>query len=370
MALSPIAVWAGAAAATLAVAGAGAAFWVHENRGMTTLPGLPEFAEIFPASPPGADLKPAASAPAASPKPPSDAAGGSRAVASKEQPAATAPPAIKPTFDVVNVSPAGETVVAGRAAPNAKVELRDSGKTLGVATADAGGQFVIIPEPLSPGKHQLSLATGEGGAAENSNPIAVAVAEPAKASASDASPVAAAASGRSPPAIAVKSVEVGPGGRFVAKGAASPNAIVRLYLSGAFVGDARTKQDGRWSLTIENGMTPGAYTVRADEVRPDGSVLARAEAPFDFPKTVPDDQRPPGNVVASAGPASAADVVLFSVRTAHVQPGDTLWGLSQTFYGDGSRYQLIFAANNEQIRDPNLIYPGQAFILPKPEPKP
>ena len=45
----------------------------------------------------------------------------------------------------MTVDPTGEAVVAGRAAPNAKVELRDAGKTVAEATTDAQGQFVIIP---------------------------------------------------------------------------------------------------------------------------------------------------------------------------------------------------------------------------------
>ena len=45
-------------------------------------------------------------------------------------------------------------------------------------------------------------------------------------------------------------------------------------------------------------------------------------------------------------------------------------GISQKFYGDGSRYGMIFSANAGQIRDPNLIYPGQTFFVPKGEPTP
>jgi nucleoid-associated protein YgaU len=114
-------------------------------------------------------------------------------------------------------------------------------------------------------------------------------------------------------------------------------------------------------------MTAGAYTLRADEVRPDGSVRARAEAPFDFPKGAVHGPSVKSDVAAA--PTSPSDLVLPSVQTAHVQTGDTLWGLSQTYYGDGSRYQLIFVANNSQIRNPDLIYPGQMFVVPGPQAK-
>ena len=163
----------------------------------------------------------------------------------------------------------------------------------------------------------------------------------------------------------------------VARGAASPNATVRLYLSGAFVGDAKTSADGRWSLTIRHGMTPGAYAVRADEINPaDASVIARAEAPFEFPAAPQATAAPPASAVASADDrspppaASPADVVVDSVQTHHVEKGHTLWGISQKYYGDGARYELIFAANANQIRDPHWIYPGQMFVVPKPQPKP
>ena len=52
----------------------------------------------------------------------------------------------------------------------------------------------------------------------------------------------------------------------------------------------KAADDGHWSLTILHGMTPGPYAVRADEINPaDASVIARAEAPFDYPRAPPGD---------------------------------------------------------------------------------
>ena len=47
-----------------------------------------------------------------------------------------------------------------------------------------------------------------------------------------------------------------------------------------------------------------------------------------------------------------------------VVSGDTLWGIAQTFYGDGSRYTEIYEANKDKIEDPHWIYPGQEFVIP------
>jgi nucleoid-associated protein YgaU len=380
-------VWVGGVAASTVVAAgavAGALLWTHPgflwpNPAPTQVVArAPEPAA--PSVPPAATAveaaAPAASAPAAAGQAASEAA---------------ASP-LKPAFDVVNVEPTGDAVIAGRAAPNAKVELRDAGKTVAEATADASGQFVIIPPALAPGGHSLSLAAeADKGTPETSEAVAVSVPEPeAKAVAAAAPAPAAAPSAPSPPAlamrtvatppaaasrVAIRSVEADSAGGLVATGSAEPNATVRLYLNGADVADAKTQSDGRWSLTIKHGITPGGYVMRADEINPgDSSVVASADTPFEYPAAgTPAPAAGPAPAEASAeqpkAPASA-DVVVDRVQTALVVPGHTLWALSQNYYGDPTRYPVIYEANRSQIRNPNLIYPGQVFVVPKFESKP
>jgi LysM repeat protein len=47
-----------------------------------------------------------------------------------------------------------------------------------------------------------------------------------------------------------------------------------------------------------------------------------------------------------------------------VVKGDTLWGISKKYYGTGTKWPTIADANKSQIKNPNLIYPGQKFIIP------
>ena len=51
-------------------------------------------------------------------------------------------------------------------------------------------------------------------------------------------------------------------------------------------------------------------------------------------------------------------------RTYTVQPGDTLSHIAQHFYGQASRWHAIFAANRDQLDDPDLIRPGQVLTIP------
>jgi len=47
-----------------------------------------------------------------------------------------------------------------------------------------------------------------------------------------------------------------------------------------------------------------------------------------------------------------------------VQPGSTLWAIARDTYGEGTLYVRVFEANRDLIRDPDLIYPGQVFAVP------
>lgn len=48
-----------------------------------------------------------------------------------------------------------------------------------------------------------------------------------------------------------------------------------------------------------------------------------------------------------------------------VKKGDTLWGIAKKYYGNGAKYTKIYEANKKKIKNPNLIYVGQVFTIPK-----
>jgi nucleoid-associated protein YgaU len=374
-------IWIGAAALAVVAAGAGAVVWTHPDfleqnpadLAVAHAPAEPKAPSALPAAPP-------ASAPAPADK------------------TATQTAALEPAFDVVNVDPSGEAVIAGRAAPNEKVELRDAGKTVAEATADASGQFVIIPPALAPGDHELSLASTGTGQPAISSSVAVSVAAPqAKAAVAPGPPEAKTTVATAVPAnpnagppslgmrtlatpapasgsrVAIQSVEADASGGLVARGSAQPNTMLRLYLNQADVAEAKTQADGRWSLTIKSGMSPGGYVIQADEINPSGAtVVASANTPFDYPDTPVAPALQAAAAPASAEPSSTsspADPVIESVQTKRVVTGHTLWALSKSYYGDPTRYPAIVEANRAQIHNPNVIFPGQVFVVPKSDSK-
>jgi nucleoid-associated protein YgaU len=122
-------------------------------------------------------------------------------------------------------------------------------------------------------------------------------------------------------------------------------ADIQIYLDNQPVLRARASPDGNWQAQLQ-GIDRGVYRLRVDELDDAAQVTSRAEIPFE--RVVPEIAR------EAAGPQALI-----------VQPGNTLWAMSQEQFGDGARYMRIFDANRDQIRNPDLIYPGQVFVLPQ-----
>ena len=70
------------------------------------------------------------------------------------------------------------------------------------------------------------------------------------------------------------------------------------------------------------------------------------------------DKKKPVKKVTSSPSKSTAQ------RTYTVKKGDCLWNIAKKFYGNGSAYTKIYDANTNKIANPNLIYPGQVFVIP------
>lgn len=359
---------------------------------------------------PPADAKVATSAPPVA-KPASDAPGQAPAALGTAQAEAnamasalagsTAPPEGSdgvPSFDVARIEPTGEAVIAGRAAPGSTVELLRNGEVHDRAIADPSGQFVMVPRPLPPGIYELTLRAHQpdGKQATSGQSVAVALepasneqpmvalmtpGKPARVLSQDPRSASEPASGAE--RVAVEAVETEPGGKLHVSGRARPGAAVRLYLNDNFVASATAGDDGRLSVTINQGVASGSYRVRLDEMAANsGAVRARAEVPFNVSDTVvagsaplhatpsrrPEKAAPPRLAAADATvpPAqrSLSAVVAPKITTTTVSRGESLWRISQRMLGGGQRYAVIYRANKEQIRNPNLIYPGQVFVLP------
>lgn len=157
--------------------------------------------------------------------------------------------------------------------------------------------------------------------------------------------------------IALDTIGYSDEGEVELTGRAQEGSSVRLYLDNDLVADLTAEDDGQWRGELE-GIDPGVYTLRVDEVGSDGTVVSRLETPF---------KREPVEVLRQAEATVAADTAAETprIRSVTVQKGDTLWAISRDRFGDGILYVKLFNANRDAIRDPDLIYPGQIFTVPE-----
>jgi nucleoid-associated protein YgaU len=276
------------------------------------------------------------------------------------------PPAEPPTFDIVRVEPDGSAVIAGRAAPGSEVTLNSGDKQIGKTTADQKGEWVLVPtQPLSPGNANLSAAarTPDGKVVNSEKMVVVMVPERPQGDAGN--------TGKKPLAVLVprkgegttrvlQEPEPGPGigsdalrlqvidydeaGNLSLGGKGKPDALLRAYLDNALIGEAMVPGDGNWRLRPNKAVAPGTYSLRIDQII-GGKVAQRIELPFSRSEAV---AKLPGD------------------KLVIVQPGNSLWRIARRSYGEGLLYSVIYEANRDQIRDADLIYPGQVFAVPDP----
>ena len=130
-------------------------------------------------------------------------------------------------------------------------------------------------------------------------------------------------------------------------------SFVRVYVNNTPVLSEPIGEDGTWRAALPE-IDSGLFNLRIDEVDAGGAVTSRVETPF---------KREAPEVLAAAL-NSARESGAGTITLVTVKPGFTLWGIASRNYDDGLQYVRIFEANKDQIRDPDLIYPGQIFTVP------
>ncbi|WP_287200352.1 LysM peptidoglycan-binding domain-containing protein, partial [Mesorhizobium sp.] len=366
--------------------------------------------------------------------------------------------AIAPTFDIVRVEIKGSIVVAGNAAPNAKVEILNGSTVLGSTVAGADGAFaIVLDDPLKPGDYTIALRSMTGNVVTASAQTAVVsipqspagqvlamieepgkpselltvptpekkpeapvgdkAAAPAAEDSAAGNPAAAAPAPGAPDAAAPATAEVAPaptsdmpvapatpaagpkivveaieidGNKIFVAGVAEPGRKVRAYANDILLGDAKTSPDGHFLVEATRNIPVGTYTIRVDALDADGvKVVARAAVPFErepgesVAAVAPAEAKPAAPATEAATPPAAADATTpaapadVAVATSPapklehadsaviIRRHDTLWQISRRVYGQGMRYSTIYLANQDQIRNPDRIWPGQVFKVPE-----
>ena len=261
-----------------------------------------------------------------------------------------------PIFDVIRIDRSGQGLVAGRATPDTDVEIVNQGQVVGRSRSGPDGAFVayVSVDPSIAAQQLIAQETDGSAIVTATEAPVVVVSTPEE----DAAPVIFQPSEQGvrliqPTArpddasITLDAISYDAEGRVTFAGRALQRAGVSLYLNDGLVAQARASDDSSWRVQADQPIRPGVYTLRVDQVDETGAVTSRLETPFKREDIVEGD---------------------LGDNTLTVQTGNNLWKLAEGLYGAGVRYTLIYQANRDTIRDPDLIYPGQVFKLPDEAP--
>ncbi|MFN3349809.1 LysM peptidoglycan-binding domain-containing protein [Pseudorhodoplanes sp.] len=347
------------------------------------------------------------------------------APASPVSPSVAAPPApsrgaaeTKPEadirVDIVEAQDGGKLYVSGRSTPGSTVRLYLNETYLATGTASPEGQFsFFIGGGMIPGEYRLRLE--QVGASQKvqsraevsfkSPPKLAAAAPPAAPNppgippagsqqdpaAPETPPAAAAPAARipqpaSPAAAAAPERSIQTGERPAPPPASDPVVAARpgaTHRSAPAAGTAESPaKPATQDMTQPAIASPQNKTAEPNLTEPVPSSQAtaavagdRAAPPAAARSNASTDPRPDLAIkrpeTASKSVVAARNrpdtVVVPNIDTRTVVRGDSLWHISRATYGHGIRYPVIYRANRNQIRNPDLIYPGQIFVLPKAE---
>ena len=311
-----------------------------------------------------------------------------------------ATPAAPLTIDLARVKPDGAAVFAGTAAPNAKIRIFEGDILLGETITNANGEWVIVLEKsLAAGQHLISVAMERSDGTtemadrslaveiyqdtetkplvallpETATEVPVLIQSPddvdkakpaATASGSivaDAAKADAATLETAEPAPAKPQANNQIAASQIA--ALAPSAIVwrdasRILISGTSrggvrvavndakgqFGEALVLADGAWQVAGSLDMDIAVNQLRFALFDDANQIIAR----YDLPVKARD---------LAKGQDGSPLVV--------VNKGDMLWRIAYHQLGEGVKYVDIVRRNQQDIADPDLIYPKQIFAVPQ-----
>ena len=277
--------------------------------------------------------------------------------ADQAEPPGTTNDVNEPTFDIINVDEEGQLIIAGRAGKNQLVQIYNGDQLLGEVTTNQFGEFVFMPdEKLVPGAYDLSLVS-DGVRSLDSVSIIVPENQSIVATGNKANDVIVtlndsdgtikkviqgASNSSEANNLSFDSLSYSDKGSLNLSGKAKPGSKIDIYIGQKLVGTAYADAEGYWNIILDQPVNPGDYILRFNEIQND-NIIASLETPIRQ---------------IDLSEIEVSDNMIL------VQPGNSLWRISRRFYGEGIMYTLIFKANQDQIDNPDLIFPGQIFEIP------
>ena len=274
-------------------------------------------------------------------------------------------------LEVVRVRPDGSLVIAGKGLPKSKIEIISNSEVIAVTTSDKIGDFVAVPQKqLNSGEYFLSFrqTTVDNKVVIANKSVAINVTGK-----KDDLPIVAIVDNQGKlgakviqaPGLEKKEQSIknnkqinlktiqGPqirilaiihdskSGQLVLSGIAHNGVQVNAGFTGKETSSTKIIND-EWALSIPGKLIAGKQKVFAVLLGKNGKVLSE------------------NSMVISGKSIENANGKMLII----VQKGDALWNIAYQRLGLGNRYIDIVELNKDKIKNPDLIYPKQLFIIP------
>ena len=274
-------------------------------------------------------------------------------------------------LEVIRVRPDGSLVIAGKGLPNSKVEIISGSTIIATTTSDNIGEFVAVPEKqLKSGEYLLAFRQ-----TTKDNKVTIA---------NEAVAINVTGGLNDIPIVAIIDSEGKIGARVIQapglektkekaikenkgnkESKDKPEVSIlaftydikvgQLILSGTAFGGVQINGgysgketsstkilNNEWSLTIPGKLILGKQKVSVILLGKNGNVLSK------------------NSLNISGKSIQNANGKTFVI----VQKGDALWNIAYNRLGLGKRYMDIVKLNSDKIKNPDLIYPKQLFVIP------
>jgi nucleoid-associated protein YgaU len=283
---------------------------------------------------------------------------------SESQPSAEPPQSdVSSTMDLnlgtVDYDDAGQIIFSGKGKPGASVRLYVDNRAVGDSPVGTDGKWSFSGnEAIAPGSHSLRVdqLQGDGSVSKRIELPFVRAAPQDVASLNEPASAGSAAGELAKPGDEEISIAQ----------PVQPKSQSETSNSGTELASADEPPASEPAAVEENQTSETTVMDKSAE-----TTSPAAEPPAEPVTNVTDDPSMASAdtpTVSADAPAAPTAASLPRKGKIVIQPGNSLWRISRVIYGRGVEYTVIYEANKDHIRDPNLIYPGQIFATPGVEP--
>ncbi len=255
-------------------------------------------------------------------------------------------------ISLIRLTPTGEALFAGFGPLHSQIEIFENNQLIGTTTSDKKGQWVMLTEkPLDGGQRQFkTFSIAKNKDDETDKKIAgetLNIFVPNQQIDPEFTTTTAEKSDviYKHEGLLIDFIGYDLDKNLTIRGTTQPDEVIQIILDQMIFEASGPDENGEWVTTYSHNLEPGTYNIAIRQLKADTKKLI-AETNIVFQVYTNEQNEKEYNFII-------------------VKPGNSLWDIAERSYGLGNDFEKIFDANQENLRSPELIYPGQILYIPR-----